>query len=240
MATHRYHIIYESPDFIAVDKPAGLLTIPDREQTSTSLKELLQAKYGMILTVHRLDRDTSGLVIFARNEEWHKYLCRLFEDRSIRKTYLGIVVGMPSESSGDIEAPIMEDPLHPGRMIIHRNGKPSHTSFEVLESFKPYSLVRFNLHTGRTHQIRLHARHIGYPLACDPLYGDGKPVLISSFKKKFNLSKSEEQERPMINRLALHAYQLSLPLPSGTMLELEAAIPKEFRALMQQLAKYAK
>ena len=90
----------------------------------------------MILTVHRLDRDTSGLVIFARNEEWHKYLCRLFEDRSIRKPIWASSWESPAESSGDIEAPIMEDPTR-GKDDHPSKRKPSHTSFEVLESFKP-------------------------------------------------------------------------------------------------------
>lgn len=222
-----------------MDKPAGLLTIPDREQSHRSLKELLQEKYGTILTVHRLDRDTSGIVVFARNEEWHKYLCKMFEDRTVQKTYLGVVIGEPAQDRGEIEAPIMEDPAHKGRMIVHRKGKPSHTGYLVLEAHKPYSLLRFELHTGRTHQIRVHAREIGHPLACDPLYGDGKPVYISSFKKKFKLSKDEEQERPILNRLALHAWELTLPLPDGESITLQSPMPKEFKALMQQLGKHA-
>ena len=122
-------------------------------------------------------------------------------------------------------------------MIVHRRGKASQTAYEVLEANKHFSLLSFQLLTGRTHQIRVHCKNIGHPLACDPLYGDGKPVLLSSIKKKFRLSKHDEEERPMINRLALHSYRLRLNDENGTAVELEAPIPKEFRALMAQLKK---
>lgn len=237
MAKNNLQIIFENDELVAINKPAGLLTIPDREQSEKSLKEMLQDKYGSIFTVHRLDKDTSGLVIFAKNETAHKYLSKLFEDRKVEKYYLGIVIGSPENKTGMIDAPISEHPLHKGLMTVHRNGKPSQTGYEVLEANKHYSLVSFQLHTGRTHQIRVHAKNIGHPLAFDTLYGDGKPVLLSSIKKKFKLSKHDEEERPMINRLALHSYKLSFEDMNGKRLELEAAMPKEFRALMQQLKK---
>ena len=237
MAKNNLQIIFEDDELVAINKPAGLLTIPDREQSEKSLKEMLQDKYGSIFTVHRLDKDTSGLVIFAKNETAHKYLSKLFEDRKVEKYYLGIVIGSPENKTGMIDAPISEHPLHKGLMTVHRNGKPSQTGYEVLEANKNYSLVSFQLHTGRTHQIRVHAKNIGHPLAFDTLYGDGKPVLLSSIKKKFKLSKHDEEERPMINRLALHSYKLSFEDMNGKRLELEAAMPKEFRALMQQLKK---
>ena len=237
MAKNNLQIIFENDELVAINKPAGLLTIPDREQSEKSLKEMLQDKYGSIFTVHRLDKDTSGLVIFAKNETAHKYLSKLFEDRKVEKYYLGIVIGSPENKTGMIDAPISEHPLHKGLMTVHRNGKPSQTGYEVLEANKNYSLVSFQLHTGRTHQIRVHAKNIGHPLAFDTLYGDGKPVLLSSIKKKFKLSKHDEEERPMINRLALHSYKLSFEDMNGKRLELEATMPKEFRALMQQLKK---
>ena len=214
-----------------------MLTIPDREQSEKSLKEMLIEKYGSIFTVHRLDKDTSGLVIFAKNETAHKFLSKIFEDRKVEKYYLGIVIGAPENKAGLIDAPISEHPLHKGLMVVHRNGKPSQTGYEVLDSNKNYSLVSFQLHTGRTHQIRVHAKHIGHPLACDPLYGDGKPVMLSAIKKKFKLSKHDETERPMISRLALHSYKLSFEDMHGIPMSLEAEMPKEFRALMQQLKK---
>ncbi len=232
-------VVFENDDFVAINKPSGLLTIPDRMQTEKSLKEFLKEKYGKIFTVHRLDKDTSGLVIFAKNETTHKYLSMLFEERKVEKYYVGIVLGSPANKTGSIEAPIGEHPLHKGKMNVHRNGKPSHTTYEVMEANKHFSMLSFQLHTGRTHQIRVHSKEIGHPLACDEMYGDGKPVLLSSVKKKFKLSKHDYEERPMINRLALHSYKLIFDAADGTKMELTAEVPKEFRALMVQLKKVA-
>ena len=237
MAKNNFSIVFENDDLVAINKPSGLLTIPDREQSEKSLKEYLKDKYGDIFTVHRLDKDTSGLVLFAKNETTHKYLSKLFEDRQIQKYYVGIVIGEPANTSGSIEAPIGENPANKGVMNVHRNGKPSHTTYEVIDANKHYSMVSFQLHTGRTHQIRVHSKEIGHPLAVDEIYGDGKPVLLSSIKKKFRLSKHDDEERPMISRLALHSYKLIFETAQGEKLELIAEVPKEFKALMQQLKK---
>ncbi len=237
MAKNNYTIVFENDDFVAINKPAGLLTIPDRDQSERSLKELLITKYGTIFTVHRLDKDTSGLVIFAKNETSHKYFSRLFEERKIEKFYMGVVHGSPENKQGTIDAPIAEHGVNKGMMTVNRNGKPSQTSYEVLEANPHYSLVSFQLHTGRTHQIRVHSKNIGHPLACDPLYGDGKPLMLSSIKKRFKLSKHDDEERPMINRLALHSYKLIFTNENNERVELVAEMPKEFRALMQQLQK---
>lgn len=237
MAKNNFSIVYENDDLVAINKPSGLLSIPDREQSEKSLKEYLKDKYGDIFTVHRLDKDTSGLVLFAKNETTHKYLSKLFEERKVEKYYVGIVLGSPTETTGTINAPIGENPARKGMMNVHRNGKPSLTTYEVMESNKHFSMVSFRLHTGRTHQIRVHSKEIGHPLACDELYGDGKPVLLSSVKKKFKLSKHDEGERPMISRLALHSYKLVFETEQGELLTLIADAPKEFRALMQQLKK---
>ena len=237
MAKSNYSVVFENDDFIAINKTSGLLTIPDREQSEKSLKEYLIDKFGQIFTVHRLDKDTSGLVLFAKNETTHKFLNKIFEERSVEKFYVGIVMGEPAEKTGLIDAPIAEHSLNKNLMVVHRRGKASQTGYEVLEGNKFYSLVSFQLHTGRTHQIRVHCKNIGHPLACDTLYGDGKPVLLSAFKKKFKLSKHDEEERPMIGRLALHSFKLNFTDEHGTKMELEAEIPKEFRALMKQLSK---
>ncbi len=232
-----FSIIAETENYVAINKPAGMLSIPDREQSQPSLKDMLLQKYGSIFTVHRLDRDTSGVIIFAKNEATHKYLSQLFEERKTEKYYAGIVHGMPMNTTGTIDAPISEHPLQKGLMVVHRKGKPSVTDYEVMEAYKPYSLVQFQIHTGRTHQIRVHSKNIGHPIACDELYGDGKPILLSAIKKKFKLSKKEEEERPMLNRLALHSYRLKFTDTEGTEIELTAELPKEFRAIMQQLKK---
>ena len=237
MAKNKYTVVFENDDFVAINKPSGLLTIPDREQSEKSLKEFLTEKYGAIFTVHRLDKDTSGMVLFAKNESTHKYLSKLFEDRKVEKYYLGIVIGQPANITGTIDAPITEHLTQKGLMTIHKSGKPSQTSYVVLDGNKHFSLVSFQLHTGRTHQIRVHSKNIGHPLACDPLYGDGKPLLLSAVKKKFKLSKHDEKERPMISRLALHSYKLIFDDADGKKIELLAEMPKEFRALMAQLKK---
>lgn len=230
-------IIFENDSFVAVNKPAGLLSIPDREQTETSLKDILIAKYGSIFTVHRLDKDTSGMIIFAKNEAAHKYFSQLFEERKIEKYYQGLVQGCPTTKKGTIDAPISEHSLQKGLMVVHRMGKPSVTDYEVIEEHKSFSLVQFQLHTGRTHQIRVHCKNIGHPLACDELYGDGKPVLLSTIKRKFKLSKHDEEERPMLNRLALHSFRLKFTDADGNIIDLQAELPKDIRALLQQLRK---
>lgn len=229
--------IQETPDWIALHKPSGLLSIPDREGKEISLKVMLKEKYGDIFTVHRLDKDTSGLIIFAKNEVSHKELSQQFEKRETKKIYQGLVIGSLPDEKGSIDSPIAEHPTQNGTMIIHRKGKEALTDYEVLEDFKVYSLVQFRIHTGRTHQIRIHMKDIGHPIVCDPLYGDGKPVLVSSLKSKFKLSKSQEEERPILNRLALHSFQLSLRDLNGQPIELEAPFPKDIRATLQQLRK---
>ncbi len=230
-------IVFESDDFIALNKPSGLLSIPDREGKDISLKVLLKEKFGNIFTVHRLDRDTSGLIVFAKNEIAHKHLSLQFEARQTKKIYQGLVIGSPSEKKGSIDSSIAEHPALYGTMIIHRHGKESLTDYEVLEDFGIYSLVQFQIHTGRTHQIRVHMKEIGHPIVCDTVYGDGNPVLISSLKKKYNLAKTELEERPILGRLALHAFQLSFKGINGKLVELEAPLHKDMRATLQQLSK---
>jgi 23S rRNA pseudouridine1911/1915/1917 synthase len=234
-------LIFENDDFIALNKPSGLLSIPDREGKEISLKNLLQEKYGKIFTVHRLDRDTSGLIVFAKNEATHKHLSLQFEGRLTKKIYAGLVIGSPGEKKGSINLPLAENMVQRGVMIINRRGKESLTDYEVLEDFGIYSWMQFQIHTGRTHQIRVHMKEIGHPVVCDPLYGDGKSLLLSSLKKKkFKLSKDAEEERPLMPRLALHAFQLTFTTRQGEKKELTAELPKDLRATLQQLAKWKK
>ena len=234
------HIIEETGDWIAVNKPSGLLSIPDREGKEISLKTLLKEKYDDIYTVHRLDKDTSGLIIFARNAAMHKHLSEQFDHRQTKKIYHGLVLGSLPSPSGSINAPIAEHPAQNGTMIIHRKGKESLTDYEVLSDYGIYSHLQFRIHTGRTHQIRVHMKDLGHPVVCDPLYGDGKPVLVSSLKTKFKLSKDTEEERPILNRLALHAYLLSFADTKAREITLEAGLSKDLRATLQQLAKRKK
>jgi 23S rRNA pseudouridine1911/1915/1917 synthase len=231
------YIIEENNDWVAINKPSGLLSIPDREGKETSLKVLLKEKYGDIFTVHRLDKDTSGLIIFAKNEVAHKMLSQQFEERQTIKIYKGLVLGSLPEAGGTIDKPIAPHPALNGTMIIHRNGKNAITDFEVITDYGIYSWVQFRIHTGRTHQIRIHMKEYGHPIAVDPLYGDGKPVFISALKKKFKLSQKEEEERPILGRLGLHAFSLGFTNEKGDQVNLEAPVPKDLRATLQQLDK---
>ncbi len=232
-------IIRETGNWVAINKPSGLLSIPDREGKEESLKTLLRKNYDSIFTVHRIDRDTSGLIIFAKNEEAHKFLSAQFEDRQTIKIYTGLVTGSLMDKMGSINAPIAEHPAQNGTMIIHRKGKEALTDYEVLADFRICSWVKFRIHTGRTHQIRVHAKDIGHPILCDPLYGDGNPFYISSLKKNYNLSKNELEERPILNRLALHSFRLAFTDLDGSLIELEAPLHKDMRATIQQLEKRA-
>ena len=229
--------IFENDYFIALNKPAGVLSIPDRMQSEPSLKDKLIEKYGSIFTIHRLDKETSGIILFAKDADTHKFFSKQFEERTMEKYYMGLVHGLPAHTTGSIDASIMEHPVFKGQMVINKKGKPSLTDYEVVENLGKYSLVKFQIHTGRTHQIRVHAKNIGHPIVCDALYGDGKPVMLSAIKKKFKLSKHDEEERPMLNRVALHSYQLKFKDEQGKDYDLVAELPKDMRALIQQLKK---
>ncbi len=238
MQNNKLDIIFENADFLVLNKPSGLLSIPDRAGKEISLNSILKAQYGQIFTVHRLDRETSGLILFAKNDRTHQYLSQLFEERSVEKIYTGIVGGTLTVKKGSIDAPIAENRHRQGLMVIHQRGKASLTDYEVLEEFGNYSFMRFRIHTGRTHQIRVHMQYIGHPIACDDLYGNGQPVFLSSFKKQFKLSKSEETERAILSRLALHSAELNLKDINGMAHHFEAPLPKDMSALLQQLRKW--
>lgn len=231
-----YETIFNHPAFIVINKPSGLLSIPDREGKEISLKKMLEEKYEKIYTVHRLDKETSGLILFAKTEDAHKKISALFESRDIEKYYLGLVHGKMSQATGSINAAIMEHPSGNGKMATNAKGKPSLTDYEVVDSFRLYSLVRFRIHTGRTHQVRVHAQYIGHSIVCDPLYGDAKPFYVSSLKRNFKLSKSAEEEKALLHRLALHAWQLKFNFEDKPYF-FEASLPKDIKATLQQLRK---
>jgi len=230
--------IQETGSWIALNKPAGLLSIPDRKGIEVSLKSILQEEYGEIFTVHRLDKETSGVILFAKNADAHRFLSQQFEERTVRKMYLGLINGTLSEKEGRIELPIGEHPSKRGLMTVLKKGKPSITDYMVKEEFGKFSLLEFIIHTGRTHQIRVHMQQMGHPIVCDALYGDSKPVFISAIKRNFKLSKAEEEERPILSRLGLHAAQLVFKDEDGSEHSPEAELPKDMRALLQQLRKW--
>ncbi len=194
-------------------------------------------RYDKIFTVHRIDRDTSGIIVFAKDEDTHKFLSKQFEGREVEKYYVGLVNGLLMDKEGNIDAPIMEHPGKSTLMMTNKKGKPSSTDYKVIKEYGLFSWVLFQIHTGRTHQIRVHMKHIGNPIVCDTLYGDGKPVLLSGFKRKFKLGKDVLEERPILNRLALHSKQLVFHDAIGTRHHFEAPLQKDLKALLQQLEK---
>lgn len=234
--------IYEDDDLVIVNKPAGMLVIPDRfDANQPSLNKALETKMGQkIWVVHRLDRDTSGVICFAKNEQAHRYLSILFQERGVNKFYAGLVIGIVVPDQGRIEAPIAEHPAIGGKMIVARKGKVAVTDYKVVEQWPLYALLQFQIHTGRTHQIRVHMQSIGHPLVCDDLYGDGEPFMLSKIKRKYRVSDKEEAERPLLSRVALHAYKLEFEKEDGTPVVAEAELPRDIAACVKQLNKWTK
>jgi 23S rRNA pseudouridine955/2504/2580 synthase/23S rRNA pseudouridine1911/1915/1917 synthase len=234
--------IFEDDDLIIVNKPAGVLVVPDRfDQNIPSLNKLLEAKMGQkAWVVHRLDRETSGVICFAKNEQSHRYLSMLFQERDVNKFYAGLVIGIVTPPEARIESPIAEHPVVGGKMIVSKKGKLAVTDYKVVEQWPLYSLMQFQIHTGRTHQIRVHMQSIGHPIVCDELYGDGKPFFLSNIKRKYRMSDKDEQERPLLSRLALHAYRIEFAKEDGTVITAEAPQPKDISACVKQLNKWCK
>lgn len=236
----KLEVVFENDQLIAFNKPTGMLSIPDRfDENKPCIKNIAETKYGKLFVVHRIDKDTSGLIVFAKNENAHKYLSSLFQSRDIEKYYMALVQGNPHLSSGTIEKGIMPHPTLKGKMVVNAKGKEARTDFEVVESFMGYSLMKLRIHTGRTHQIRVHMYDLGYPIVCDPLYGKGAPVYLSEIKKKFKLSIQELEERPILNRLALHAYEVKFVGENGENIHIIAPLPKDMQATRTQLQKWA-
>jgi 23S rRNA pseudouridine955/2504/2580 synthase/23S rRNA pseudouridine1911/1915/1917 synthase len=233
-------IIFEDNDYLAVNKQAGMLTIPDRfDSKIPSVIGELRKKYTDIFTTHRIDKQTSGVLCFAKNEAAHKHLSMQFEHHTLHKTYTALVHGQTPQD-GIIDYKIMEDPSHAGRMeASEKHGKIALTKFKTLQNYKAdISLVEVYPETGRTHQIRVHFLAIGHPLLIDEMYGSEEPFLLSSVKKRYKLSKLQENENPLMNRLTLHASKLSFKhIKDEQLISIEAPLPKDFVAVIKQLEK---
>lgn len=240
MAKANYTILHEDEHLLLVNKPSGLLTIPDRYRTDLpNLYHLLQARYGTIFTIHRLDKGTSGVVCFAKTAEAHRLLSLQFQERKPVKQYYALVKGIPYEPSGIIDVGLTAN-KEGGMRVDNKRGKPSSTAYDIVETFRQHALVQATILTGRTHQIRVHFKHLGHPLAVDPLYGSSDALYLSEIKrKKFNLKKMTE-ERPLLTRVPLHAFKLQLEHPfEGTILTVECPLPKDLRATLNQLRKWS-
>jgi 23S rRNA pseudouridine1911/1915/1917 synthase len=222
-------IAYEDADVLVVDKPAGLVVHPSAGHPDGTLVNALLARpgaYGSIAgvtrpgIVHRLDRDTSGLLIVARNDAAQQSLMAQLKARRIKKTYLGLVAGAVIAGSGRIEAPIGRHPRHRTRMAVIEGGRAAVTGYRVRERFAGWTLLEVDLVTGRTHQIRVHLEAIGHPVAGDAIYGTG----------------TSRRGPHGLGRMFLHAWRLEFVSPSsGRLVRVTADLPAELDAVLRRL-----
>jgi len=223
-------IVFESQDLMVVNKPAGMVVHPGPGHPGGTLVHAALAHDpdmggvgGEIRpgVVHRLDRDTSGLILLAKNDKTHQFLQRLFKEHAITKTYLALVEAIPATPSGRVEASIGRDPRNRQRMTIMAGakGRAAVTEFRTLETFGQRALLEVSPLTGRTHQIRVHLASIGCPVLGDTVYG----------RRRLGLS---------VERQMLHAWRLSLPSPSGAEhWSFEAPLPEDFVHVVEQLRR---
>jgi tRNA pseudouridine32 synthase/23S rRNA pseudouridine746 synthase len=203
-------ILFEDDDVIAIQKPVGISSIPERDLAVPSVRTLLEKQLGARLyTVHRLDKEVSGVMLFAKTADAHRYLNTAFFDRNVKKTYIALVRGVIPSESGTIDAPIRQ--FGSGRMGVDaKNGKSSITRYNVLERRDHFTLVEAHPLSGRRHQIRVHFYHIGHPIAGDTRYG-----------------KKLEQEK--FTRIMLHAVKIEWKNKDGREMVVAAEVPEEFR-----------
>lgn len=220
-------ILYEDEDLLVVDKPAGMVSHPAHGATSGTLVNAMLAHVATGLPgdalrpglIHRLDRDTSGLLVVAKREESLRRLGAAMKARRIEREYLGIVCGVPQHARGTIEGPIGRDPRNRLKFAIVTDGKPAVTHYELREAFAKHAELLFRLETGRTHQIRVHLAAAGHPVLNDPLYGKTDP--------RFDLPGQ-----------ALHAWRLSFRHPrTGERLEFESPPPPEYQRARRLVAE---
>jgi len=224
-------VVYEDDDLLIVDKPAGLVVHPAPGHSTGTLVNALLGRagpeaFGGIAgvrrpgIVHRLDRDTSGLLMVARNDAAQASLMAQLKARRVKKTYVALVLGSVAAAAGRIEAPIGRDPKHRIRMAVVPDGRAATTGYRVRERFAGWTLLELDLVTGRTHQIRVHLEAIGHPVAGDPLYGTG----------------TSRRGPDGLGRLFLHAWRLELTSPStGKLVRAEAPLPAELETVLADL-----
>jgi len=245
--------LFEDAHVLAVDKPSGLAVEPDRWDdlrpnlvaTVQGLVEARAASAGhepfRARLVHRLDRDTSGVMVLAKTVEAERVLGAAFEEGRARKRYLALVEGEHPLADGEVEEirlALAQDPKRTGQMCARRDGKDALTLVRVVQRFRGYTLLECEPRTGRTHQIRVHLQAKGFPLAVDPLYGRRKALLLSELKSGYR-KKPGQVETPLVERLTLHAASLEIPSVAepGASLRLEAPVPRDLARALKQLSK---
>jgi 23S rRNA pseudouridine1911/1915/1917 synthase len=226
-------VVYEDEGLLVVNKPAGMVVHPSHGHWEGTLVNALLARYpdlavgdaGRPGIVHRLDRDTSGLIVVAKTEAALEHLRQQFKNRSVKKTYLALVHGQPPAPEGIIDAPVGRDPRRRQRMAVVPGGRAARTRYRLLEGLGDYSLLAVSPETGRTHQIRVHLSWLGVPVAGDPFYSRGREARDA--KKRLGLA-----------RQFLHAWRLSFDRPGGKgVLELEAPLPADLARVLRVLRR---
>jgi len=218
------HLVYQDSEVVVVDKPAGLSVHPGPGHPDGTLVNALLARCPDIQgiggvhrpgIVHRLDKDTSGLMVVAKTERAHRGLSAQIKERTVHKGYLALTVGVPPRDEGTINAPIARDPRHRQRMAVVLDGRESLTRYRVVEELGDHALLELVLETGRTHQIRVHLAYLGYPLLGDQVYG---------------------RRHPDLERHFLHANALAFRHPrSGEEISCSSSLPEELRAVLESL-----
>ena len=209
-------IIYENKDVIAVNKPEGLASITENDTEKDSLHSLLEKKYNQkIFVVHRLDKEVSGVILYAKSSATHKLLNKQFNERTVRKYYLALVHGESLEENGIIKKAIRE--FGSGRMgIDEKRGKRSETKFRMLQRFKSFTLLELNPSTGRRHQLRVHLYSVGHPIVGDLRYGD------KTIQQNFS-------------RIMLHAKSIEFKLKGNKVINAEAPVPESFQKIIDEI-----
>jgi RluA family pseudouridine synthase len=233
--TSQYTVIFHDEHIVAVNKSCGISVGGDRwDESKERLDRLIERdlKIPKIFTVHRIDKETSGLVVFAKDKETHRSLSVAFEQRQISKRYTAIVHGRPPWKETTCDLKLVPNGNKKHMTIIDKyRGKESLTAFTLILSAGHYSILEARPQTGRIHQIRVHVAALGHPVVCDALYGKEAPIKLSSFKRGWRGDPLEE--RPLLSRLGLHA--LELILPNGQVLN--APMPKDMASLIKQMEK---
>lgn len=209
-------ILFENDDVLAVYKPEGLASIPANVGEANLLSLLASRTPERLYVVHRLDKEASGVIVFARHAAAHKYLNEQFSSHAVRKTYVALTHGIIAEARGVIDRPLRQ--FGSGRMGVDSQGKPSVTEFQVAERFGAYTLIKAYPLTGRRHQIRVHLYSIGHPIVGDPRYGD------RAVQRRFP-------------RLMLHAQAITFRLPTGEEATVEAPIPESFQMVVESICR---